>query len=70
MRRKYASLLKEVKWFINVVGIPAVHWWGTEGDYNVLVMDLLGESVEQLFVNSNKKFSLKTVIMLVDQMVL
>jgi len=24
------------------VGIPSVHWFGVEGDYNAMVMDLLG----------------------------
>jgi hypothetical protein len=24
------------------VGVPTVHWFGVEGDYNAMVMDLLG----------------------------
>lgn len=49
-------------------GIPAVKWFGSEGDYNVLVIDLLGPSLEDLFNYCGKKFSLKTVLMLADQM--
>ena len=49
-------------------GIPAVHWYGSEGQYNVLVLDRLGESLEQLFTQCQRKFSLKTVLMLADQM--
>lgn len=50
-------------------GIPNVRWFGTEGEYNVLVMDLLGPSLEDLFNFCSRKLSLKTVLMLADQMV-
>ena len=50
-------------------GIPNIKWFGAEGDYNVLVMDLLGPSLEDLFGYCNRKFTLKTVLMLADQMV-
>jgi serine/threonine protein kinase len=51
------------------VGIPAIKWFGIEGDYNVMVMDLLGQSIEDLFQQSSRRFSLKTVLMLADQMI-
>lgn len=46
-----------------------MHWFGVEGDYNVMVIDLLGPSLEDLFNYCKRKFSLKTVLMLADQMV-
>lgn len=50
-------------------GIPRVYYSATEGDYNIMVMDLLGMSLEDLFNACNRKFCLKTALMLADQMI-
>lgn len=49
-------------------GIPNVYSKGTEGEFNYLVIDLLGESLENLLVKCDGIFSLKTILMVADQM--
>lgn len=46
-----------------------MYWYGEEGGYSVLIMELLGKSLESLFNICQRKFSLKTVLLLLDQMV-
>ena len=50
-------------------GVPWIMWSGKQGDYNVLVLDLLGPSLEDLLQMCNRHFSLKTVLLLADQLV-
>ena len=50
-------------------GIPFIKSFGFSGEYNVLVMELLGKSLETLFKENDNKFSLKTVCMLAEQMI-
>jgi casein kinase 1/casein kinase I family protein HRR25 len=45
-----------------------VRWYGTEGDYNVMVIDLLGKSLEDLFNYCGRRLNLKTVLILADQL--
>ncbi|XP_071741942.1 casein kinase 1-like protein 2 [Rutidosis leptorrhynchoides] len=72
IKTKHPQLLYESKLYKILqggTGIPNVRWYGVEGDYNVLVMDLLGPSLEDLFNFCSRKLSLKTVLMLADQMI-
>ncbi|KAL9228529.1 hypothetical protein vseg_004101 [Gypsophila vaccaria] len=72
VKTKHPQLLYESKLYKILqggTGIPNVRWYGVEGDYNVLVIDLLGPSLEDLFNFCSRKVSLKTVLMLADQMI-
>ncbi|KAF7843530.1 casein kinase 1-like protein 2 [Senna tora] len=72
IKTKHPQLLYESKLYKILqggTGIPNIKWFGVEGDYNVLVMDLLGPSLEDLFNFCSRKLSLKTVLMLADQMI-
>jgi len=51
------------------IGIPGVHWFGMESGFNAMVMDYLRQSLNDLFVNCNFQFTLKTVLLLAVQLV-
>jgi len=50
-------------------GIPKLKWFGAEGDFRIMAMELLGPSLEDLFTYCNRRFSIKTVLMLADQLI-
>ena len=67
MKARHPQLLYESKLYKILhggIGIPHIRWYGTERDYNVLVMDLLGPSLEDLFNFCGRRFTMKTVLML------
>lgn len=49
-------------------GFARLKWIGTENDYDGLVMDLLGKNLEEIFKESTRRFTLKTVLMIAYQM--
>ena len=60
------SILSDI---CNTAGVPQVHYFGQEGLHNVLVIDLLGPNLEDLFDMCGRKFTIKTVCMAAKQMV-
>ena len=55
-----ARILHHIKAF----GLPEIIAFKSAKDYNILIMELLGQSLETLFQSQEKKFSLKTVGMI------
>ena len=68
---KYPQLLFEAKLLKSIpgTGIPVMHWFGIAGEYNAMVMDLLGQNLEDLYNYCAKNFSLKTILMITIQMI-
>ncbi len=55
---------------IFLVGFPKLYWYGREGDYNMMVIELLGDNLEDLMKSvAGKKFSVLTVLNIADQLV-
>jgi len=50
-------------------GIPNAYYFGQEGLHNILVIDLLGPSLEDLFDWCGRRFSVKTTVQVAIQMI-
>lgn len=62
----YRDISKHVP---NAHTIPSIKWYGEEGNYCALVMDMLGPTLQDLFSSHSGPFSLKTVLMIADQLI-
>ncbi|KAJ8438150.1 hypothetical protein Cgig2_033029 [Carnegiea gigantea] len=72
VKTKHPQLHYESKLYMLLqggTGVPHLKWFGVEPEHNVMVIDLLGPSLEDLFNYCNRKFSLKTVLMVADQLI-
>jgi serine/threonine protein kinase len=49
--------------------IPQFKWSGLDGEYSVVVLSLLGPSLESLFISKRCTFTLPTVITIAEQLV-
>jgi predicted Ser/Thr protein kinase len=57
---------KILRIFKGSTGFPGIRWYGSNKTHNILVMDLLGASVEECYVQCGRRLNLKTVLMLTD----
>eukprot|EP01038_Epipyxis_sp_PR26KG_P007126 gene7126-9725_t len=67
-----SQLLRETKIYHMLdgeVGIPKVRWFGYQNGMAVMVMDLLGKSLEDLFNYCGRAFSMKTVLMIAHNII-
>ena len=48
--------------------LPKVYWYGWQDDFKVMAFELLGPSLEDLFVFCDHRLSLKTALMIMDQL--
>ena len=62
----YKKILNKIK---EPIGIPNVYTYIETTDYNILVMDLLGISLEAKFNESNRNFNLSTIYAIAVDMV-
>jgi len=54
---------------MSLAGIPRVYYFAVEGEFNVMVTELLGPNLEELFISCGSQFSLRTVLMIAEQTV-
>jgi len=59
---------RRYKHFADGIGLPAMHWYGTDAGYNIMAMDLLGPSLEVMLDRCDRSMSLETVVKLGRQM--
>lgn len=70
-KTKHPQLVYEAKLLKHLQGGPGIvtlHYHHSDANHNIMVMDLLGPSLEDLFNSCDRRFSLKTVSMIADQM--
>lgn len=50
-------------------GIPQIYWNGSQDDYNILIIEMLGPNLENLFALCGSRFSLKTTSYIAQELI-
>ncbi|KAL8455142.1 hypothetical protein Emag_000979 [Eimeria magna] len=69
-KAKHPQLIYESKLLKHLQGAPGiaqVYYCDAEADFNIMVMELLGPSLEDLFNLCSRQFTLRTILMIADQ---
>lgn len=72
IRNKHQTLVQEVRVLRDlqgILGVPVVHWAGVSAEFNVIALELLGASLEDLLTVCGRKIGLKSSIQLGEQMI-
>ena len=46
----YSHLQGGGRFLLKKEGIPNIHWYGTQGNYNIMIIDLLGPSLRNYLI--------------------
>lgn len=71
-KAKHPQLIYESKLIKHLQGAPGIaqiYYCDAEADFNIMVMELLGPSLEDLFNLCSRQFTLRTILMIADQVV-
>lgn len=50
------------------IGIPILHWFETVNDKEVMILDTMGPTLEELFTKSGRYFGMRTLLLFAEQM--
>ena len=67
---KFPQVISEAK-IINSLqgpGIPKIFWYGNEGHFNIMIQELLGSSLEEVFNKNDRRFSIKSILNIAEQL--
>ena len=48
--------------------MPKIYWYGQEGGFDILIMEMLGSSLDQKHREDRKDFNQMTLLLVVDKM--